>query len=108
MRNVVDLYEPEHLPTPTTEPEARVQFFIDLCRERERQDRLHAPVRETKPHLNRWDRFAYYLKFITEEVGEVADATEKAERAALPYDSIRKELVEVAALCLRMIEDEGL
>lgn len=115
-----------------TDP-ARAEFFKDLIRERARQDAKFASVRVQRPELNRWDRLAYYLKFIAEEVGEVADATEKAEgawcascsggrasatcadcgnggrkQATGPYEDIRKELVEVAALCLRTIEDEGL
>lgn len=91
------------------EATVRERFTFEIQQERARQQaKFPQSVRDQRPHLNRWERLTIYVRLLTEELGEVADAVEKSERGALPFEQVRKELIEVAALCLRTIEDEGL
>ncbi len=64
-----------------------------ISTERERQDRLH-------PDDDYSD--SVYLAVLMEEVGEVAQAMLEDEPKQL-----RTELVEVAAVCVRMLERSG-
>ncbi len=67
----------------------RSDIFMAISTERERQDRLHP---DDYPD-------GVFLAVLVEEVGEVA-------RAWLEYEpkQLRTELVQVAAVCVRMLE----
>lgn len=125
--------------SPPLDPEFYRKFLGDLLTERARQRSMHPKsVRESRPHLNRWERYTQYCRLLTEELGEVANAIEKSEgqickacegtgrglsvvevrcmmcggdgrtQAPMSVDEVRKEAVQVAALVMRMLEEEGL
>jgi NTP pyrophosphatase (non-canonical NTP hydrolase) len=62
--------------------------------ERERQERLHP---------GSWPSLGVRLAVLTEEVGEVAKALNDREA-----NSVRDELVQVVAVCLRWLERDGM
>ncbi len=68
----------------------RSDIFMAISTERERQDRLH-------PDDDYQD--SVFLAVLVEEVGEVAQAMLEDEPKQL-----RTELVQVAAVCIRMLE----
>lgn len=65
-------------------------IFEEIRKERERQDKLH-PIHPVDP--------SYALPILVEEVGEVAKAILENKK-----EEYRKELIEVAAVAVRMIQ----
>lgn len=66
-----------------------LEFAKDVRAERERQDELWGPVED------RDGSFGFWLAVLVEEVGEVANAMLEE----MPWDEVRTELVQVAAVC---------
>lgn len=68
----------------------RAKILIDINKERTRQDQLH-------PH-----KLPLSMRFVTimEELGEVAQALQDRD-----MESVYRELIDSAALCVRMAEE---
>jgi hypothetical protein len=75
-------------------PATTTLIFGDVCQERKRQEEIHPDKTPACVMSNAWRHV-----ILSEEVGEVAEAVQGADRAEL-----KKELIQVAAVCFAWLQ----
>lgn len=78
---------------------SRVDIFLDIDVERDRQDAKHGYQKEHGRHLNEW-----WLPILTEEVGEASEEMLNVHFHGESEINLRKELLHVAATAVAWIE----